>query len=183
MAQTKTNNSYLGNKVSLRVNYLPDNPAVLDCYGGAGLIWLAVERETGKKIKRIGIDREDYGVGFFLEGDNMAYLKTIDLQKYNVIDLDAYGVPYEQLKILFQRKYTGRVFVTFIQSIFGIVPKMLLVDIGFTEAMIKSCPTLFGKRGWQYFLEWLAKNGVRTIVHRSHARKHYLTFEMVNCAE
>lgn len=179
MAQTKkTNNSYLGNKVDLRINNLPENPVVLDCFGGAGIIWTAIESKTGKKINRIGIDKIDYGIGFYLDGNNLAYLKTIDLTKFNVVDLDAYGVPYEQIKILFDRHYSGVVFVTFIQSIFGQMPKMLLQDIGFDENMIKSCPTLFGKRGFEYFLEWLAKNGVRTVTHRSNSRKHYLAFRI-----
>jgi len=179
MAQTKkTNNSYLGNKVELRINHIPEKTVVLDCFGGKGLIWKAVEKITGKTVKRIGIDKIDYDTGFFLDGDNLAFMKTIDLSKFNVIDLDAYGVPYEQLKILFERNYSGVVFVTFIQSIFGMIPKMLLVDIGFTEKMIVRCPTLFGKRGWQYFLEWLALKGVRAVTHRSHNRKHYLVFKI-----
>jgi len=180
--RVKTNNSYLGNKVDLRINHIPENPVVLDCFGGAGIIWKAIERATGKPIKRIGIDKIDYGVGFFLEGDNMAFLKTIDLSKFNVIDLDAYGAPYQQLKTLFDRRYSGVVFVTFIQGYYGIMPKPLLNEIGFTDAMIEKCPTIFGKRGWQYFLEWLALNGVRTVTHRSHNRKHYLAIRLNGAA-
>lgn len=177
MVQTKkTNNSYLGNKIELRVNNLPETITVLDCYGGAGLIWKGVRNKTGKKIKRIGIDKIDYGVGFYLDGDNLAYLKTIDLSKFNVIDLDAYGIPYEQLKILFKRGYNGRIFVTFIQSIYGQMPFGLLEGIGFSREMIEICPTLFGKNGWNYFLEYLALNGVRSVTHRSRGKRHYLTF-------
>jgi len=177
MAQTKkTNNSYFGNKVELRCNYLPENPVVLDCYAGAGLIWKAVEYKTGIKIKYVGIDVIDYGVGFYLTGDNMSYLQTMDLTRFNVIDLDAYGVPYEQLKTIFGRGYSGRVFVTFIQSLYGQMPVGLLEEIGFTNGMVEKIPTLFGKNGWNYFIEWLALNGVRAITHRSNGRKHYLTF-------
>lgn len=179
MAQTKkTNNSYLGNKIELRMRFMPDSPIVLDCYGGNGLIWDAIGIKSGKHIKRIGIDKIDYNIGFFLDGDNLAFLSILDLNEFNVIDLDAYGVPYEQLKILFEREYKGRVFVTFIQSLYGQMPIGLLIDVGFSEEMVREIPTIFGKRGWQYFLEWLAKNGVGTITHRSHSRKHYLTFEM-----
>jgi len=174
----KTNNSFLGNKVRLRLNYLPKNPSVLDCYGGARLIWRAVEELSGCSVRYIGIDKIDYGVGFYLDGDNLGYLRGMDLSRFNVIDLDAYGVPYEQLKAVFERGYKGRVFVTFIQSLYRIIPGGLLADIGFTPEMRQACPTIFGKRGWQYFQEWLAKNGVRAITHRSHAQKHYLTFEI-----
>lgn len=179
MAQTKkTNNSYLGNKVELRVNNLPDKPVVLDCYGGARVIWNAVEARIGKPVKYVGIDKLDYGVGFYLDGDNMAYLRTMNLKPFNVIDLDAYGVPYAQLKALFERGFKGTVFVTFMQVSLGIIPYGILEDIGFTTEMIHKIPTLFFKRGWQYFLEWLALKGVRAITHRSHERKHYLVFTL-----
>ena len=178
VTKTKTNNSYLGNKIKLRFENLPEQPTVLDCYSGARLIWSAVQELSGKPIKYIGIDKVDYGDGFYLDGDNLGYLRGMDLTRFNVIDLDAWGVPYEQLKTLFDRGYKGRVFVTFIQLVFGKMNKGLMAEIGFTAAMYETCPTIFGKRGWQYFLEWLAFKGVRTITHRSHAQKHYLTFEL-----
>ncbi len=179
MARTrKTNNSFLMNKVNLRLGNLPESPSVLDCFGGSGAIWKIVERQSGQAIRYIGIDKLDYGLGFYLPGDNMGYLHTMDLNRFNVIDLDAYGVPYKQLAVLFDREYRGRVFVTFIQVVVGEIPHKLLVDVGFTHEMIAACKTLFFKRGWQYFLEWLAQKGVRTIKHRSHARKHYLVFDI-----
>jgi len=179
MAQTKkTNNSYLGNKIELRLAFLPEAPSVLDCYGGAGLIWRVITERTGLKIRYVGIDKNEYGSGFYLPGDNMAYLLAMDLSRFNVIDLDAYGVPYEQLKTLFERRYSGRVFVTFIQSLYGKMPYGLLEEIGFSRVMIEKCPTLFGKRGWRHFLDWLAQNGVGEVVHRSNAGKHYLTFAL-----
>jgi len=76
------------------------------------------------------------------------------------------------------RAYCGTVFVTFIQIGFGIVNRGLLEDIGFTREMIKKCPTIFSKNGWNYFKEWLALAGVRRIWHRSETRKHYLGFEI-----
>lgn len=178
MGQTKTQNSYLGNKIGLRMHDLPAEPSVLDCFGGEGLIWKAIESAIGRPVRRIGIDKQDWDVGFYLPGDNLGYLQTMDLSRFNIIDLDAWGVPYEQLKVLFQRGYKGRVFVTFIQSLYGQMPHGLLEEIGFTREMVEVCPTLFGKRGWQYFLEWLAKNGVREVRHRSHAGKHYLAFDL-----
>ena len=179
VTDTKTNNSYLGNKIDLRLNNLPPGDiSVLDCYGGARLIWKAIEECLDRPVRYIGIDRDDYGIGFYLPGDNLGYLTSLDLTRFNVIDLDAWGVPYEQLKILFERGYRGRVFVTMTQVVMGKIPKGLIEDIGFTAEMYSACPTIFGKRGWQYFLEWLALKGVRTITHRSHAKKHYLTFEL-----
>jgi len=175
MAQT--DNSYLSDKVALRVKHLPggDQIRVLDCYAGDGKVWAAVQKLSGKKISRLPIDIRD-DIGFSLIGDNLIYLESMNLNKFDIIDLDAYGVPVDQLEIIFRRKYSGAVFVTFIQSLYGQMPKSLLNKIGFTEAMIEKCPTIFNKRGWAYFKEYLALRGVDKIYHRSHARKHYIAF-------
>lgn len=171
----KTNNSFLRNKAEMRINHLPDSPSVLDCFGGAGLVWACVQRETGRRVKYVSIDKIDNGIGFYMPGDNVKYLEGMDLSRFNVVDLDSYGVPFEQLDVLFRRGYVGRVFVTFIHNSFGIMPHGLLREIGFTDAMIHACPTIFSRRR-EYFIEYLAKKGVREIAHRSHARNMYLTF-------
>ena len=178
MAQTKTYNSYLADKVALRVDHLPKGRElyVLDCFAGKGLIWSAVRELTGRKITTLPIDMNQDS-GFRLPGDNRAYLDTMDLDPFQVIDLDAYGIPYDQLKIIFEREYVGAVFVTFIQAINQNLPLGMLQELGFHKDMIKSIPTLFSKKGWGYFLEWLALRGVDQIWHRSHGQKHYLFFQ------
>lgn len=179
----QTNNSHLADKVALRAGHLPDVPIVrvLDCFGGEGKVWAAVKRLTGRRIVTLPIEIKDYEASeFHLPGDNRAYLSSLDLSKFNVIDLDAYGVPFEQLEMVFNGNYRGVVFVTFIQSIMGRLPNSLLTSVGFTDEMIKKCPTLFGKSGFKYFLEYLGLRGVKRIWHRSHARKHYIGF---NCAD
>jgi hypothetical protein len=180
MAGIKTDNSYMADKVYLRLGHLPDKGivSVLDCYSGSGIIWRGVARLTQKKIRRIPMDEKD-DVGFHLPGDNLKYLKTMELGTFDVIDLDAYGIPYEQMKLIREKNYQGVVFVTFIQSMYGGVPTGLLCDIGFTKEMINKTPALFNRRGWDYFLQWLGGWGITEIYHRTHARKHYLYF---NCA-
>ncbi len=176
MAPTETDNSYLSDKVALRLGHLPPGYPlrVLDCYGGSGKIWAGVKKLSGRDIRILPIDIKDYG--FHLPGDNRAYLGSIDLGRFDVIDLDAYGVPYEQIKDIFDRGYSGIVFVTFNQSVYGQMPHGLLRDVGFSDSMISKIPTLFAKRGWFYFLTWLGKNGITQIWHRSKNRKHYLGF-------
>lgn len=176
----QTDNTYLADKVMLRAGHLPEKKTirVLDAYGGKGLVWAGVEKITGRKIFVLPIDLKK--IGFALPGDNRIYLESLDLNRFDVIDLDAYGVPYDQLKIVFDNGYKGHVFVTFIQSVMGTISYSLLEEIGFTKKMIKKCPTVFGQSGWQYFLEFLALRGVSRIWHRSRGRKHYLYF---NCTE
>lgn len=178
----QTDNSYLADKVALRVAHLPeaDPLRVLDCFGGKGLIWKAVAKLTGRKILRLPIEiKEQEEEGFYLPGDNRAYLSSLDLARFDVIDLDGYGVPFDQLEMVFGAGYQGVVFVTFIQTMMGRLPFGLLKAVGFTEEMVKKCPTLFGKSGWKYFMEYLALRGVSRIWHRSHARKHYFGFSCV----
>jgi len=177
--KVKTDNSYLADKVGLRAEHLPAGHTitVLDCFAGSGRIWRAVKRRHPKKdIRILAMDKKN--IGFHLPGDNLAWLKSMDLSKFNVIDLDAYGVPYEQLKIILDRGYKGIVFVTFIQSVFVKMPSGLLHDVGFTDAMIDKAPALLNARGFDRFAEWLAGYGVKSMFHRSHARKHYICFSL-----
>lgn len=175
----KTDNSYLRDKVELRIKHLPEGDVrVLDCYAGQGLIWAAVKELTGRDIKVLPVDHRSDKGDFHLHGDNLEYLETLDLSKYNVIDLDAYGIPFDQIDCLARRKYSGVVFVTAIQTVMGQMPHSLLKRLGFTEAQIEKAPTLFGKRGWEYLLQYLASIGVKKISHRSHKRKHYLAMAL-----
>lgn len=170
----KTDNSYLYDKVWLRQKYLPDDPVVLDCYAGNGLIWKNVQENLpGVTIKRVAIEKEPEKGKFHLAGDNLAFLTSMDLSRFNVIDLDAYGVPYEQVKILIDRQYHGLVFITFIQSVMGALPNGLLLDVGFSKQIISKAPTLAYRHGWDHWLEFLSRHGVEKISFLNHERKYY----------
>jgi hypothetical protein len=173
----KTDNSFLVSKIMLRARHLPKDPVrVLDCFAGTGLIWNGVIEQTGRDISVLPIDKRKDISRFRLPGDNTRYLRTLDLSLFNVIDLDAYGVPYAQLATVFDRKWKGTVFVTFIQTMFGQLPTDLLTAVGFSTIQHEKIPTLLGTRGWQYFAQWMASRGVRRIHHMSHQRKHYCAF-------
>lgn len=175
MAQTKkTDNHYLKDKIRIREENLPAAPVVLDCYAGNGVIWGTIQQNHPKTpIKRVAIEKERGKGQFHLEGDNTKFLLSLDLSKFNVVDLDAYGVPYMQLKILFDRGYHGLVFVTFIQSFMGRLPSGMLCEVGFSRAMINKAPTLCNHHGWEYFLQFLARRGVTRISYVNHQRKYY----------
>jgi hypothetical protein len=176
MAEIKTDNSYLVDKIALRANHLPaGDVTVLDCFAGKGLIWNGVVARTGRRIRRLPIDIRN-SKNFHLPGDNRSYLQTIDLKRFNVIDLDAYGVPFAQLEIVFQRGYAGTVFCTFIQSVVGALPHGMLMSLGYTPEMLGKCPTLFFRDGYEKFKQYLAQRGVRRLWERTHARKNYVGF-------
>src|SRR5690606_28029551 len=89
---------------------------VLDCFAGKGIVWECVRRLTGRAISTLPIDKRTDLSSFYLHGNNSDFLATLDLSRFNVIDLDAYGTPYEQIRLLIKRQYVGTVFVTFIAS-------------------------------------------------------------------
>jgi hypothetical protein len=149
---------------------------VLDAFHGYGTIWKNIEEAYAGKISITKIDTEQKDDDFVLIGDNTKFLSSLPIEKYDVLDLDAYGVPYEQLKIVFDRGFKGLVFVTFIQSVMGTLPEKMLSEIGYPGKMIKKCPTLFSKNGHDKFCRWLYLNGIRKIKERVSGRKCYFGF-------
>lgn len=186
-ATKKTDNHYTGDKVAIRIANSPwdidRELTVLDCFGGRGIIWRAVQRKSGKKVNRTAIDKRTDIIEFHFHGENSKVLLGLCLKKYDVIDLDAYGIPVEQIDILVGKGFSGTVFVTAIQTMHGQLPKKMLDDLGFPENIAKKCPTLVGRRGWDYFKQWLALKGVSKIIHRSKQRKHYLCFKLNDAAQ
>lgn len=172
-----TDNSLLDAKVKLRMGHMPSEPIrVLDCYGGFGVVWKEVKKRSNREdIERVAIDVEDRPGA--LRGNNMKWLKSLDLSRYNVIDLDAYGVPFDQMKVLFDRGYSGMVFFTFIQSGLRQVPEKLWCTSGLSADLYKVCPTISGHIGWILWVDWLAKNGVKKIffyyANCQRSEKHY----------
>ena len=178
--QIKTDNSFLQDKIELRLNHLPDKEKIyiLDCYAGDGIIWNKIKNHSNKQIKILGIDRENKK-GVYLKGDNRKFLKTMDLKKFDVIDMDSYGVPYEQLRIIFDRGFKGVVFVTFIQSVMGQLPRRMLYEVGYTKRMIDNIPSLFNRNGIEKFKRYLYLHGIDRVFMRNSGRKYYLSFKIL----
>lgn len=178
MKQAQTNNSFLDAKVQLRAETLPDIDKinVLDAYSGQGTIWQQIKATSDKDINITRIDTEDVK-GVYLKGDNLKFLNAIDLSIYNIIDLDAYGIPYKQLQALFNRGYKGIVYITFIQTMYGQLSKGILNSLGYTDTMIDKIPTLFNKYGFTKFKQYLATKGVTKIRHISFDNKHYIVIK------
>lgn len=75
---------------------------VLDAFAGAGKmhreVWHLADHYTACDTKWYKDQRTAYVV------DNRRLLRTIDLQPFNVFDLDAYGSPWEQVLIIASRR-------------------------------------------------------------------------------
>lgn len=116
-----------------------------------------------------------------LHGNNKKYLKELNLKQFNIIDLDAYGVPVKQLEIIFKNETLQNgtiIFFTFIQSVFGKLPKQLLKIYGYTEQMIKKIPTLFNRNGLEKFKYFLAINDIKKIWYIQIDNKTYGYFKI-----
>jgi hypothetical protein len=185
-AATKTDNSYLAAKVRLRLDNLPAKReiTVLDAYCGSGQIWQTVqERANNHKITVTGIDSKRATGRMHLVGDNLKFLAGMDLSRFDVVDLDAYGCPYKQLSAVLRggRLKPGTiVFVTWIQSQFGILPRGFLQDLGYTKGMVRKSPTLFSRHGQQKLLDWLSTKQIKYVKIYSDGakKKNYLCFQV-----
>lgn len=177
---TKTDNSHFEHKVKIRLDNLPSSKeiSVLDCFHGDGKIWSEIKRRANIQINVVGIDKKNNKNGAMV-GDNIKVMRSIDLNKFDVIDLDAYGSPFKQLFVLFEKKYKGTVYFTSIQTMQGNLPLGLLTSLGFTKKMIQKCPTLFSRNGFEKLKKYLSMNGVTFIKHYSFGRKHYGCFSIL----
>jgi len=137
---------------------------VLELFAGQGLIWKAVKSRTGRTIKTTRIDEKK--ISSTIRGDNRKIIPNLDLSMYNIIDCDAYGNPYEQIKLMFENKTLKSgtiVHFTFNRAGPGMPKRSILTNIGIGKHMVKKCPTLFSSLAYPAFLEYLRKNGVKRV--------------------
>lgn len=185
MSSLQTDNSHLAEKVRLRADSirLIQKPQIRVCeaFAGDGVIWQAVKKQfPDKKISILRIDKKGDKKGIYLKGDNVKFLMSLDLSKFDVIDLDAYGSPTKQLDIVFKSSFSGIVHCTFIQSGFGMLDSSILSANGFSPEMINKCPTLFCKNGLQKMQNYLSNKGVLRIYGYFIDRKNYFWFNLDN---
>jgi hypothetical protein len=180
---TKTNNDseLLEAKVSLRIQSLPEKSdiTVLEAFGGEGILWSAVKRRCPEKnIQVLSIDKNKYK-RVQLQGDNLKYLSSFNLNEFDIIDLDAWGSPVKQLEIIFSKQYRGIVHCTFIQSMHGNLSRELLYANGYTEKMLAKITSIFITNGLQKFYNYLYnRGGVKKLTIISENRKNYLFFSL-----
>lgn len=183
MKNKQTDNSFYSQKITLReevIKKLGNQINILDCYAGKGKIWSdLIERNRHVKINYLGIEKEKKKNKNItvMEGDNLKYLKALDLSKFNLIDLDAYGIPYDQIYAVIQSKFKGYIVVTFIHTGMGILPDNMLLSLGYTKEMIDKCPTLFSRNHKDKLLKILSLYGIKSINLIEKNEKLYFYFE------
>lgn len=176
----KTDNSHFAEKIDLRLAFMPGKESirVLDLFGGYGKIWDSVRAITGKNIDVDRIEKKDEcGVSNMI-GDNMKYLPVLDINKYDIIDIDAYGIPFEQIDNILGRKYNGEIFITYIQTMNGGLPKKMLRKLGYTNEMIRKHSAIFNKNGIDKLKNVLSLYGICSIFYVKRGRKIYARIKL-----
>ena len=132
----KQDNSALAAKVGLRVRWVEglgvERVRVLDCFGGRGVVWREVGLRAGVTVDRVGIERDrGKAARSDLVGDNMSYLPVLDLGGFDAVDVDAYGWPVRQLRVVAERAPGSvAVFSTRGRMALGGVPRAVLSAAG-----------------------------------------------------
>jgi len=182
MNSVQTDNSNLLAKVNLRIAHLPQKSKinVLDAYHGEGIIWKYISEKVKSDIQITAIERKPITDDLVLQGDNRKILPSLYLEKFDIIDLDAYGVPFDQLEYIFnydrKKMIHHGIFVTFIQSVYGRLPVAMLKKLGYSKKMVEKVPSIFNRNGIEKFKSYLAMRGVDRIFIKSQREKHYLYF-------
>ncbi len=176
----KTDNSHLVEKVKLRLDCLDeiekDEVKILECYSGTGVIWDEVKKHTKKDLKILKIEKRIFKDSVYLVGDNLKFIESIDINKFDIIDLDAYGSPVKLLEIILKKGYKGCVHCTYIQTMFGGLDKKMLNKLGYSDSMINKIPSLFNKNPLEKMLFYLNTYNVKCVKGYFLKNKNYFYF-------
>lgn len=177
MNRVQTDNSHLEEKIKLRLDNLPpgDPLKVLDLFSGNGLLWEEIQKRTGRNILVLRTEKKPGKTGIYLIGDNRKF--EFYFSTFDVVDVDAYGIPFDQMEKIFRWPTRPRAFfVTWIQSGMGQLPHKLLEALGYSREMVKKIPSLFNRNGQEKLFQYLALRGVKKvkIYFTADRRKSYL---------
>ena len=110
----KTNNAKTNAKTEIRLSVLSEieNPKVLEVFCGAGEMYKNVWHNSEKYT---GIDKVKYfDERHTICGDAEKAVRLIDVNDYNIFDIDAYGSPYEILDYIVDKIDTSNKKIAFV---------------------------------------------------------------------
>jgi len=136
---------------------------ILDAYAGKGTIWKKIGEE--RKIEwYTPIEKERGKNPMAICGDNEKIIPKLDLSAYNIIDLDAYGMPINLLLEVLKNETLQKgtvIFVTCIGYARGTLPHEGARFINATPEMFAKCKLLFHKKTREMLEGLLSEYGVK----------------------
>lgn len=157
-----TDNDGIDQKVMLRrqaVKSIREPLRVLDLFAGENKIWKCIGTD-----RYYGIEAEK-GKGRNLHADNRAIIPHLDLSAFNVIDCDAYGTPYDQIKLLFDNGTMKSGTVVIYTCITGTLNRLsvkMIKDYGLEDEYRRS-RVLYNPYAAEMFHAMLYRYGIRSV--------------------
>lgn len=139
---------------------------VLDLFAGKGLLWRDFATE-----KYVAVEIDESKNQNAIHTDNRKLIPRIDLSKFNVIDLDSYGVPADQIKLIYDNKtlQDGTVIIyTCISNKVSTIPSTLARYASISRGLYEKAQTLFNGWSTELFFDYLASLGVDKVIEYEH---------------
>ncbi len=171
---TKTDNKSIANKIFIRKEAIKNlkEVKVLDLFAGRNVLWNNIHTD-----KYYGIDITiEKGVN--LNADTRKVFDSINLENFNVIDCDSYGIAFDLYKKLLTNKKikSGTVIIyTLITNEFTKIQNLAKCEFNFKH-FYNEAPSLFNARAIKFFYEFIANYGVTEVNYysvRDKFDKHY----------
>lgn len=165
----------------LRVEAIRDieRPVVLECFAGKSRLWEEVVKRTGRDVRITRIEKERGKCPrHHLSGDNIKFVMGMDLSVFDIIDLDAYGIPSGLIDIIEKKGFSGALIITAIQSMHGKLPNDMLNALGYSDEMIRKVPSLFNQNGLDKFLDYCYIKRMRKASGFFLGKKYYFITKM-----
>lgn len=156
-----TDNDGIDRKVRLRVEAIKGLAVVnvLDLFAGDNLIWSRIPCQ-----RYYGIEAEK-NKGRNLHADNRKIIPHLDLSTFNVVDCDAYGMPYEQIQLLFDNPTLQSGTIIIYTCISGVLNRLcvrMLSDYNLAE-QYKRSRVLYNRYSAEMFHAMLHSHGVKQV--------------------
>lgn len=157
----KKTSSNFRDKVAVRCDAIDglESVRVLDCFHAKGELWNRV-RQIAQVDEVLGIEKNKHlkSIDKVIYGNNLKVMQEIDIDRYNVIDLDAFGSPLEQMEIVFRKAKLPKVVIyTFCFSGLSGIPGIMST----CRDIQSRCRTIVNGYFDDMFSDYLHKHGVK----------------------
>ena len=171
---TKTDNAHIESKINLRklATQGLDELRVLDLFAGENKLWSSFE-----KARYYGVEKVK-GKGANLHTDNIRVIQSLDLSDFNVIDVDSYGIPANQIYELYQndtlQKGTVIIYTCITNKMSGL--NKCILDLFHLRDIYAKSKTMINGYAVDLFYGLLYSLGIRKVCEyeiKSTYEKHY----------